>query len=92
MPLRTKEPRQLTLLWARRRGEDTAPTLVDAKAVALNTLSQLVGEPDPILVAFQSLALELTQDVLEVSVEIAPVIPINFVLSTIHLVTVPLAA
>lgn len=41
------------------------------------------------LVAWRSLSISLTLDVLETAVEVAPVLPINFVKSTVHLVTVP---
>lgn len=41
------------------------------------------------LVAWRSLSISLTLDVLETAVEIAPVLPINFVKNTVHLVTVP---
>jgi len=61
-------------------------TINAAKSVAINTLGLLVDAE--VLVAYQSLAFELIVDVLEVDVEIAPVIPINFVKNTIHLVTV----
>lgn len=63
-----------------------AGTLNDAKSVALNTLGLLVDSGA--ITAFRSLFMTLLVDVLEVSVEIAPIIPINFVQSTIHLVTV----
>jgi hypothetical protein len=63
-----------------------AGTVNAGRGVALNTLGLLVdGE---ILTTYRSLALELVVDTMEVSVEMAPVIPINFVKSTIHLVTV----
>lgn len=60
------------------------------KAIATNTLGLLVGEE--VLVVFRSLDIELIVDVMEVSVEIAPVLPINFVKSTVHLVTIPQVA
>jgi hypothetical protein len=43
------------------------------------------------LVQWRSLQLELNVDTLAVSVEIAPVIPINFVTATVHLVTLPIS-
>lgn len=61
-------------------------TINAAKGLALNTLGLLVDAGA--LVAYQALDMELVLDVLEVSVEIAPVLPINFVQSTVHLVTV----
>ncbi len=63
-----------------------AQTLNATKGIALNTLGILNDEG--IIVASRGLTLELNVDVLDVSVEIAPVIPINFVKSVIHLVTV----
>lgn len=63
-----------------------AGTINAAKGVAVNTLGLLVDSGA--LVMYRSLFLELVVDVLEVSVEMAPVIPINFVKSTLHLVTV----
>ncbi len=67
-----------------------AGTLNATKAVAIGTLGLLVDEE--ILVDWRALDFELIVDVMEVSVEIAPVIPINFVKSTLHLVTVRQAA
>jgi len=61
-------------------------TINAAKGVAINTLGLLVDQG--IIVQYRALTLQLVADVLQVSVEIAPVIPINFVESTIHLVTV----
>lgn len=63
-----------------------AGTVNAAKSVAIGTLGLLVDAE--ILVAYRSLDVELIVDVMEVSVEIAPIIPINFVQSTIHLVTI----
>lgn len=65
-------------------------TLNAAKALAINTLGLLVDAE--VLVAYQSLSLDLSQDVLDVSVEVSPIIPINFVKNTIHLVTIRQAA
>jgi len=60
------------------------------KGAAINTLGLLVdGE---ILTTWRSLDISLIVDTLEVSVEIAPVIPINFVKNTIHLVTISQSA
>jgi hypothetical protein len=67
-----------------------AGTLNAAKGVAINTLGLLVDSGA--ITAFRALSLELIVDVLEVSVELAPIIPINFVKSTIHLVTIRQAA
>jgi hypothetical protein len=63
-----------------------AGTINSAMSVARNILALLVGEEA--LVAYRSLAAELIVDVMEVSVEIAPVIPINFVKTSVHLVTI----
>ena len=65
-------------------------TINAAKGIALTTLGLLVDAGA--LVAHQGLDMELVLDVLEVSVEIAPVLPINFVQTTVHLVTVRQAA
>ena len=65
-----------------------AGTIIAAKSVAMNILDLMVDEK--ILVAWRSLSLELSLDTLEVSVEMAPVLPINFVPITVHLVTIPL--
>lgn len=84
------------VLSLRSRLEDTvgqrgfAPTLAVAKALATGVLDLLVA--NGIIVAWRSLQMELVLDRLEVSVELAPVLPINFVPITVHLVTVPLTA
>jgi len=64
-----------------------AGTVNAATGIAVNILGLLVGEN--VITAFRSLSMELLTDVLEVSLEIAPVLPINFVKNTIHLVTIP---
>jgi len=63
-----------------------AGTVNAGQGVALNTLGLLMDAQ--VLVAHRSLDIELIVDTMEVSVELAPVIPINFVKNTIHLVTV----
>lgn len=63
-----------------------AGTINATKGVAVNELGLL--QSAGVLVQWRALSLELVVDVLEVSVELAPIIPINFVKSTIHLVTV----
>jgi hypothetical protein len=63
-----------------------AGTVNATKGIAIGTLGLLVDAE--VLVDWRSLQIELLVDVLEVGVEIAPVIPINFVKSTVHLVTV----
>jgi hypothetical protein len=67
-----------------------AGTLNAAKGIAINTLGLLVDTGA--LTAWRALALTLNVDVLDVSVEVAPVIPINFVKNTLHLVTIAQAA
>jgi hypothetical protein len=66
-----------------------AGTANAAMGLAVNQLGLLVGVA---LVAWRSLSIELILDVLEVSVEVAPALPVNFVKSTVHLVTVPQSA
>jgi hypothetical protein len=60
-----------------------------AMGVAQGVLNSLVNIA---ITTFRSLDIELILDVLEVSVEISPVLPVNFVKSTVHLVTVPQSA
>jgi len=67
-----------------------AGTINAAKGVAVGTLGLL--KDAGVIVASRSLDVELLVDILEVSVEIAPVLPINFVKNTIHLVTIPQSA
>ncbi len=64
-------------------------TVNAAKGVAVNVLGLLIGVS---LTAWRSLDIQLILDVLELSVEISPVLPINFVQSTIHLVAIPQSA
>lgn len=63
-----------------------ANTLAATRGIAVNSLGLLADEG--VITAFRGLTLTLNVDVLDVSVEIAPIIPINFVRSVIHLVTV----
>jgi len=67
-----------------------AGTVNAAKGVAIGTLGLLADES--VITAFRSLDIELLVDVLEVSVELSPILPINFVKNTIHLVTIPQSA
>jgi len=60
-----------------------------AQGVAINQLGLLVGVA---LVAWRSLDVQLVLDVLQVAVEMAPVLPVNFVENTIHLVAIPQSA
>ncbi|MCU0912926.1 MAG: hypothetical protein MUC88_00010 [Planctomycetes bacterium] len=66
-----------------------AGSVTAAYGLGVNILGQLVGVA---LVAYRSLQISLILDVLEVAVEMAPVLPINFVKSTVHLVAVPQSA
>ena len=67
-----------------------AGTVEAAEGIAIQILSIMVTEG--VLTQFRALTVELLVDTLVVSVEIAPVIPINFVTATVHLVTVPISA
>ncbi len=60
-----------------------------AKGLAVNQLGLLVGVS---LVTWRSLDIQLVLDVLEIAVEISPVLPVNFVKSTMHLVAIPQSA
>jgi hypothetical protein len=62
-----------------------AGTVNASKSVAIGTLGLLVDAE--VLTAYNGIDVELIVDVLEVSANISPVIPINFIKSTIHLVT-----
>jgi len=66
-----------------------AGSIAAAEGLAVNILGLLVGVS---LVTWRSLTIDLILDVLEVSCEIAPVLPINFVQTTVHLVSVPQSA
>lgn len=66
-----------------------AGTVSAASALAVNQLGLLVGVS---LLAWRSLTISLTLDVLECAVEMAPVLPINFVKTTVHLVSIPQSA
>ena len=61
-------------------------TINATKGVAVNTLGLLIDEQ--VLVAWQALNIDLVVDVLSVEVAMAPVIPINFVANTVHLITI----
>jgi hypothetical protein len=71
-----------------RRG--TQSNINALRGIAANKLSQLLNEG--IIVAWRALNISLNVDVVEVSVELAPVIPVNFVRSTIYLNTLPQVA
>lgn len=59
-------------------------TINATKSIAQSTLGLLVDTA--VLTSFRNLDISLALDVLDVSVEIAPIIPINFVRSVLHLV------
>lgn len=61
-----------------------------AKGIAIGILDAFIDEE--IMTQWRSLEIEQVLDVLEVGVEVAPVLPINFVKNTIHLVTIRQAA
>jgi len=60
-------------------------TVNAGKGVAINTLGLL--KDAQVIIASRSLWVELVADVMEVSVELAPVLPINFIRNVVHLVT-----
>ncbi len=60
-------------------------TVNAARGLAINQLGLQVDAGA--LVGTQALAIDIVLDVLEISVQIAPVIPINFVTTVLHLVT-----
>jgi hypothetical protein len=65
-------------------------TAAAIKGIASDILGRLVD--DQIIVAYRALQVEQIGDVFPVSVEIAPVLPINFIPITVHLVAVRTAA
>ena len=67
-----------------------AGTLNALRGIAINTLNLLVDEG--VIVQWRALSLELSGDVVEVSVEVSPTLPINFVRTTLHLTTTTLSA
>ncbi len=65
-------------------------TVAVIKSIAFAELEELVR--DDIIVAFKSLTVEQIGDTFPVSVQIAPVLPINFIPTTVHLVALRVAA
>lgn len=65
-------------------------TVNQAVSNVVDTLAQLIDEE--VIVNWRNLTITLTDDVMEVDVEIAPVIPVNFVKTTLHLVSASFAA
>ena len=68
-----------------------AGTVNAAAAIVITELGVLTNPQDPIVVAWRNLTIELDADTMTVDVELAPVIPTNFVKTTIHLVTASFA-
>lgn len=66
-----------------------AGTLNAIKAAALQVLGELIALN--VITAWQNLTLELAADVVDVDVEIAPIVPVNFIHSTLHLVPTQLS-
>jgi hypothetical protein len=66
-----------------------AGTISAARGDAINILGLLVGLT---LTAYRSLQFLLLLDVIENSLEISPVLPVNFVKTTVHLVSIPQSA
>jgi hypothetical protein len=69
-----------------------AGTVNSAAAIAVQTLGLLSDPQDPVIVAWRNLTIELENDVMTIDVEVAPVNPINFVKTTIHLVSASFSA
>ncbi len=67
-----------------------AGTAVAGKGAATNILG-LLGD-EGVITTYRSLQVTIELDVMEIGLELAPVIPINFVKNTIHLVTTPQVA
>lgn len=65
-------------------------TVAAIKGLANDILSRLID--DEIIFAYRSLSVEQVGDVFPVSVEIAPILPINFIPITVHLVAARAAA
>jgi hypothetical protein len=65
-------------------------SLASIKGLVYDTLERLVK--DEIIVAYKSVSVEQIGDTFPVSVEIAPILPINFIPVTVHLVAVRTAA
>lgn len=65
-------------------------TVASIKGLANDTLSRLID--DEFIVAYQGLQVEQVGDVFPISVQIAPILPINFIPITIHLVAARSAA
>ena len=67
-----------------------AGTVTAAQGIAVSILGQLIAAR--VITSYQNLTIELSNDVMTIDVELAPVIPINFVKTTIHLVSASFAS
>ena len=65
-------------------------TVTAAQTAATSILRQLVEAGA--ITSWRALSLSLTGDVLVIDVEIAPVVPVNFIKTTVHLVTTTITA
>jgi len=65
-------------------------TVANIKGLTYDTLERLVK--DEIIVAYKSVSVEQIGDTFPISVEIAPILPINFIPVTVHLVAIRTAA
>lgn len=79
-----------TALEARIGGRGLVGTVAAIKGLANDVLGRLLD--DDIIFAYRSLEVEQVGDVFPVSVEIAPILPINFIPITVHLVAARAAA
>ena len=68
----------------------SASTVNAAVGIAVSTLGQLMAAGT--IVDWRALTITLEADVMTLDVELAPVLPVNFVKSTIHLVTASFSA
>jgi hypothetical protein len=65
----------------------------EALSIAIQTLGQMIDPNGQFAItAWRNLTIEIAGDVMTVDVEVAPVIPTNFVKTTIHLVTASISA
>jgi hypothetical protein len=67
-----------------------AGTVNAVLAIAVDILGQMIAANA--ITAWRNLTIELDVDVLTVDVEIAPIVPVNFVRTTVHLVTASFSA
>ena len=66
-----------------------AGTVTAAEGIAVSILGQLVIET--VITSYRNLDITLVDDVMTIDVEVAPVIPVNFIKTTIHLVSASFA-